>query len=63
MPAYASLEELTEVSTNLLELEQKYPEAYKDFVQLFKSCRKVGYKNICKMLLGEATPKELKGLD
>ena len=63
MPANASLEELTEVSTKLQELEQKHPEAYKDFAQLFKSCRKVGYKNICKMLLGEATPKELKGLE
>lgn len=63
MPAYASLEELAEVSTKLYELEQRHPEAYKEFAQLFKSCRKVGYKNICKMLLGEATPRELKGLD
>ena len=63
MPAYASLEELTEVSMKLQELEQNNPEAYKNFVQLFKTYRKVGYKNICKMLLGEATPKELKGLE
>jgi len=63
MPAFASLEELTEVNMKLQELEQNHPEAYKEFAQLFKSSRKVGYKNICKMLLREATPKELKGLD
>jgi hypothetical protein len=63
MPAYASLEELTEVSVKLQELEQNHPEAYKDFVQLFKSSRKIGYKNICKMMLGEATPSKLKGLE
>ena len=26
-----------------------------------RTWRKVGYKNICKLLLGEATPEKLKG--
>ena len=63
MPAYASLEDLTEVSEKLQQLKEKHPEAYDDFAALFKSSRKVGYKNICKMLLGEATPKDLKGME
>ena len=25
--------------------------------------RQVGYKNICRLLLGEATPEKLKGVD
>ena len=28
-----------------------------------KRYRKIGYKNVCKMLLGEATPEKLKGVD
>ena len=37
------------------------PEAYEAFAALLKKHRKVGYKNICKLLLGEATPEKLKG--
>jgi len=62
MPAYASLEDLEAVNRKLQEVRESYPEAYVVFTDLFKSFRKVGYKNICKMLLGEATPKELKGV-
>lgn len=62
MPAYASLEELTKVNQNLQELEQKYPEAYVEFSKLFKSNKKIGYKNICKLLMKETTPQELKGM-
>lgn len=61
MPAFASLEELTKVQQQLTELEEQHPEAYKAFAALFKANRKIGYKNICKMLMGEATPQELKG--
>ena len=63
MPAFASLEDLEQVNIKLEELKTNYPEAYTGFSELFKSFRRVGYKNICKMLLGEATPKELKGLE
>ncbi len=63
MAAEAPLEELERVSNELESLEMKYPDAYSDFSGLFKKNRSVGYKNICKMLMGEATPRELKGLD
>lgn len=63
MSATASLEDLERVADELESLKMKDPEIYKDFVGLFRKNRKVGYKNICKMLLGEATPRKLKGLE
>jgi len=63
MPAGAPLEELERVMNELESLKMKNEEVYEDFVELFKRNRSVGYKNICKMLMGEATPTELKGLD
>ncbi|MBS3762764.1 MAG: hypothetical protein ACLFWL_12080 [Candidatus Brocadiia bacterium] len=63
MPAAASLEELEEVQNELESLKMKHGEAYDDFVDLFKRNRSVGYKNICKMLIGDKTARELKGLD
>ena len=62
MPSVASLEDLKTVQNDLDVIGDKHPEAYVDFSELFKKHRKVGYKNICKMLLGEATPEKLKGL-
>ena len=58
MPSIATLEDLQAVHADLELLKGKYPDQY----ALFKKHRKVGYKNICKMLLGEATPEKLKGL-
>ncbi len=62
MPSIATLEELQAVAADLETLKQSHPEPYEEFAALFKKHRKVGYKNICKMLLGEATPEKLKGL-
>ena len=62
MPSIASLEELQAVSGDLEALKAKHPEPYQEIAALLKKHRKVGYKNICKMLLGEATPEKLKGL-
>ena len=61
MPALASLEELKDVFARLEELKAKHPEAYDAFAGLLRKYRKVGYKNICKLLLGESTPEKLKG--
>lgn len=63
MPAFASLEELKQVENKLKALKMKHGELYDDFAKLFKENRSAGYKNICKMLLGEATPEELKGVE
>jgi hypothetical protein len=62
MPAVATLEELKAVETELNAISAAHPEAYQMVAELFKKNRKVGYKNICKILLGEATPEKLKGL-
>ncbi len=63
MPAVAPLEDLEEVQNALDSFKSKYTEAYAEFSEFFKKYRKVGYKNIIKLMLGEATPKKLKGLE
>ena len=63
MPAVASLEELKAVEEQLNAIKEQHPEVYADFVELFRKNRKIGYKNICKMMMGEATPEKLKGLE
>ena len=62
MPAYADYDDLKNVSDEIESLKMKYPDAFKEFIDLIKKSRRIGYRNICKMLLG-ATPEELKGLD
>ncbi len=61
MPALASLEDLKKVVADLEALRQGHPEAYAGFGDLLRKHRAVGYKNICKLLLGETTPEKLKG--
>jgi hypothetical protein len=61
MPAVASLEDLKNVLADLEQLKTTNPEAYDAVAALFRKHRKVGYKNICKLLLGESTPEKLKG--
>ena len=61
MAALASLEELKNVLADLELLKAGHPEAYDAFAAALKKHRKVGYKNICKLLLGESTPEKLKG--
>lgn len=63
MPAVASLEDLKAVDEQLNALKGDSPEVYAHFVELFRKNRKIGYKNICKMMMGEATPEKLKGLE
>ncbi|MBN1836640.1 MAG: hypothetical protein JW820_12370 [Spirochaetales bacterium] len=62
MPAVASLEDLRSVSEELQTLETAHPEAYARLVELFRRHRAVGFKNICKLMMREATPEKLKGL-
>ncbi len=61
MPAVASIDDLKAVDRELTELKGRHPEAYEELAALFRKHRKVGYKNVCKLLLGEATPEKLKG--
>ena len=59
--AVAPIEELREVDARLKELQAKFPEAFGALVDLLKRYRKVGYKNIARLLMNEATPEKLKG--
>jgi len=56
MPAIAPLEDLKAAQKDLL--EAKDPD---DLKRVFKKWRRIGWKNICKLWLGERTPEELKG--
>jgi hypothetical protein len=61
MPAVAPIEELREVDALVKEFQAKFPEAYQALADLLKKYRRVGYKNIAKLLMNEATPEKLKG--
>lgn len=61
MPALASLEELKEVDAKLKQFQSEFPDAYVVIADILKKFRRIGYKNVIKLLLGEATPEKLKG--
>lgn len=63
MPAIASLEELKAIDIALRKLRDEYPEAYERFASFFRENRRIGYKNIIKLMIGEATPEKLKGIE
>ena len=63
MPAVATLEELVAVDDQLRALKAEHPAAHAQVVELFRRHRSVGYKNICKLMMGEATPEKLKGIE
>ena len=60
MPAIATIEELKSVQMDIDNFKEAEPTAYKAMADLLKKHRKVGYKNICKLFLGESTPEKLK---
>ena len=62
MPAVASLEQLNSVMQDLQALQAEHSLVYDQLVAVFRKHRKVGYKNICKLMMGEATPEKLKGI-
>ncbi len=62
MPAIATLEELKAIDAGLKQLQENFPEAYEEMAKFFRMNRKIGYKNIIKMMIGEATPEKLKGI-
>jgi hypothetical protein len=62
MPAIATLEELKAIDIALKKMKEEYPEAYEKLARFFKDNRQIGYKNIIKMMIGEATPEKLKGI-
>ena len=63
MPAAVPLEDLERAHEELRALEMKYPDTYEEVAEFFQRNRGLGYSNLCKMLMGEQTPRELKGLD
>jgi len=56
MPAIAPIEDLKAAQKELLETSD-----INDLKKVFKKYRRIGWKNICKLWLEEATPEKLKG--
>jgi len=56
MPAIASLEDLKAAQKDLLNAKD-----LNELKAVFKRWRKVGWKNVVKLWLGERTPEQLKG--
>ena len=56
MPAIAPLEDLRNAQKNLLEVKD-----IEELKRVFKKWRRIGWKNVCKLWLGERTPEQLKG--
>ena len=56
MPAIASLEDLKAAQKGLLEAK-----SLDELKGAFKTWRKIGWKNVCKLWLQERTPEQLKG--
>jgi hypothetical protein len=56
VPAIASLEDLRAAQKDLLEAKN-----LEELKTAFKKWRKIGWKNVCKLWLGERTPEQLKG--
>ncbi|HUX22582.1 MAG TPA: hypothetical protein VMW69_15200 [Spirochaetia bacterium] len=61
MPALASIEELREVDARVKAFQAEHSAAYAVIAEILKKYRKIGYKNIVKLLLNESTPEKLKG--
>ncbi|PSG96253.1 hypothetical protein BRD56_11195 [Thermoplasmatales archaeon SW_10_69_26] len=60
MPA-ASDEELLRALHEVEAFEMKHPQAFEDLVDLVDRNRRIGYKNLCKMMLGRLTEEEIQG--
>jgi hypothetical protein len=56
MSATKSLEELKAAQKDLLEAKD-----LEDLKTAFRKWRHIGWKNVCKLWLGERTPEQLKG--
>jgi hypothetical protein len=56
MPAIAPIEDLRAAQKDLLETKD-----IEELKRVFRRWRKIGWKNVCKLWLGERTPEQLKG--
>ena len=63
MPAVAPLEKIEAAHGDFIHFRNNFPEAYEELSKLIKKHRKIGYKNMNKLLLDETNPKELKGVE
>jgi hypothetical protein len=55
----ASREKKLQAIQELESLKMKAPEIYQDFAKFFDRNRVVGYKNLCKLLMGDISREDL----
>jgi hypothetical protein len=60
MPAIASLEDLKKLDEDIQGIKKQHPDVCSKIAQIIKKNRKIGYRNFCKLFLGERTPEQLK---
>lgn len=60
MPTVASIEDLEKVEHALLDFQEEYPDAFEAIRTLIDDNKKIGYRNICRLILGDR-PVKLKG--
>jgi len=60
MPAIASLEDLQRLNAEIQGVKKEHPDVCTKIAQIIKKNRKIGYRNFCKLFLGERTPEQLK---
>ena len=56
MPAIASIEDIRNAQKELLETKD-----VEELKRVFRRWRRFGWRNVCKLWLGERTPEQLKG--
>ncbi len=59
MAGRASRDKKLQAIQELEALKMKAPEIYDDFAKFFDRNRVVGYKNLCKLLMGDYTREDL----
>ncbi|RKY32124.1 MAG: hypothetical protein DRP74_03325 [Candidatus Omnitrophota bacterium] len=60
MPAIATLEDLKKLEAEIDEIKKEHHEVCEKIMAIIKRNRKIGYRNFCKLFMGERTPEELK---
>ena len=60
MASVAKLEDLVALNNVIKGMRKQHPDAYGDIKEIILRNRSTGYRNFCKLFIGEWTPEELK---
>lgn len=60
MPTEISLEELDVLDKEIRKIKKTYPEACDEISRLINKRRNLGFRNFCRLFIGEWTPETLR---